>query len=206
MDIRQLVETDHANIRQLVMQISRASESGPNNRRKLLADLKQELARHGSVMEKVLHPALADDDGARRQLADAHSEHQAVKAKLKEVRSADAAGWSHKLDDLTAKIDRMFDNHDQLVATARTRLTPGHLDALARDYERAKIRSLRLSPYHWRRPASAIAGGVLGIAAIALAAAVWRRRRAPGATRFQAARYRAGRPDIQRSQQPAWSS
>lgn len=206
MDIRQLVETDHANIRQLVMQISRASESGPNNRRKLLADLKQELTRHGSVMDKVLNPVLAGDGSARQRLTEAHAQHQAVIAKLKEVRSADAAGWARKLDDLTVKIDRMFDSHDQLIATARMRLAPDRADALAHDYRRAKIRSLRFSPYYWRRPVSAILGGAVSIAAIALAAAAWRRRQAPHTTRFRATRYQgAGRPDIRRGQQPAWS-
>lgn len=176
MELRHLVSVDHANIRQLVDQIRRASTSeGAWGRNRLFEHLDDEVRRHNMLMEQVVMPELGDASTSR----DPHASHRELVRMLDGLGTGDkeSAEWTSRFETLTDELDRVFGEHMQVIGTSSGR---ADLRGLARAYERAKIKAIRSSGYvsRWsgRRGRVAGIGLGLGLAAAAIAAVAWQRR------------------------------
>lgn len=181
MDIRHMLASEHANIRQLTDQIMRALGGGVDGRDNLFAQLDLELRRHLALMEDVVHPALNSDPRARAHVSESGMMHRDIRHALSElaVGDKDSRAWTDRFNRFTEQLDRLFQHHSDLVAIAREALDPTQAQELLRKYERAKIADLRAARYGLTRRTvrnGAIAGSIIGAVALALGATVRRRR------------------------------
>lgn len=175
MDLRHIVSVDHANIRQLADQLLRsASATGPTGRDNLFDQLDNEVRRHLMLMTTVIMPAAPSTGPATSR--DPHASHKELERMLDNLATGDKNGadWTSRFESFSDELDRAFGEHMQMVATL------GDDRELAMKYERAKAKAIRSGGYvsRWRGNRKTIAGVGLGLAAAALVAALWRRRRA----------------------------
>jgi hypothetical protein len=168
MDLRHIVSVDHANIRQLADQIRRST-----SREGLFKQLDSEVRRHLKLMMKIIMPA-AEARGGSTVSRDPHAAHKDLKRMLDSLDGGDknSAEWTSRFEAFSDELDRAFGEHTQMIATL------GDDEELARQYERAKLKAIRSGGYvsRLRGNRKTIAGISLGLAAAALATALWRKR------------------------------
>lgn len=169
MDLRHILSTDHANIREIADQIRRsAGTEGPTGRDSLFDQFDDELRLHMMLMEKVVLPAVGPGSAMSR---DPHQAHDTLMAHLDALESGDrgSADWTQRFEAFTDELDRVFGEHVQMAASV------GDSEEVARRYEHAKLKALRRSARGMR--SGWMVGLGVGLAATALAAVALRRAR-----------------------------
>jgi hypothetical protein len=168
-DIKHMVLADHANIRQLMDQIERATAAdGVGGRDNLFEQLQNELERHLELMADVIQPALGNShDGtgdADKRLLGALDDL----ARLDKL----TADWAGQFDSFRNEVDTAFSRHTEMLSA----VDEFRARQLARDYARAKIVLIRKGGYVGRRGlgrTAAIAGGVAAAGLAGILALTW---------------------------------
>lgn len=189
MDIWQRIENDHANIAQLIHETPNAL-NGPGvvrSRERLLADLVDELDRHGAALAASLYPPLQRDPRTSRLVDELAREQAAFMRDLRSLaRRGDNSGWLDRFEDATYAVDHCLHRHvHELVPAARALLSADAVERAGHAYVRAKLQALRGRGS--ALPGADLVGGAATGAAIAAVAGLgllaWRlaSRRRPAA-------------------------
>ena len=140
MDILHLIDADHQKVAELFQQLHN-TRGVSQNRRRLFAELKKELALHTHAEEQVFYPALQASDEAHDMVLDAQEEHRLVSELLEEMApDADAeAEWGEKLDELQENVEgHIEEEENELFEVARQLFSAEQSRQLAEDWQRVK--------------------------------------------------------------------
>ncbi|MFC4174969.1 hemerythrin domain-containing protein [Microvirga sp. GCM10011540] len=152
MDLWQMVLADHANIRELCREVLHATGGGPNSRAHLFEELDIEIERHFRAEEKVLYPALAQDQRTEQYLDELEQEHDEIRRRLDELASRpdkDSRSWGLSFNELTSTIRLHFSLEENGILTvARGVVDAREAEELRRAYEREKIASIQARRWH----------------------------------------------------------
>jgi hypothetical protein len=188
MNLWQLVEHNRANLKELTREVAGSiGTKGVKTRHHLFRELEREVERYLEAMEEVVHPALANDERARSDVAELEHEHEEIRRFMRDlaaVEPKDTPTWTRRFQALILALDNYFSLQQRALMAGRSTLEP-HADALRRAFEREQIASLLSQRRHVPKPMVPERYGVsiplalstiVGVLGLAFVAAAWRRR------------------------------
>jgi iron-sulfur cluster repair protein YtfE (RIC family) len=140
MDILHLIDADHQKVAELFQQLHHA-RGNAQNRRRLFAELKEELALHTQAEEQVFYPALQESDEARDMVHNAQEEHRLVAEVLEDMALDVDSGaeWDEKLSELQENVEgHVEEEENELFEIAHQLFSTKQASQLAADWRRVK--------------------------------------------------------------------
>jgi hemerythrin superfamily protein len=103
MKATRLLKQDHATVKKLFTEFRRTTDRARKTREQLVDRIATELELHAQIEEELFYPAMRAIPQAKRLLAEAHEEHERVKALVAEMQGADDG------EAVVAKVDELRD-------------------------------------------------------------------------------------------------
>lgn len=141
MDVFQMLASDHRQAERLFERLGAAADA--DEKRRLFAELEQELDVHAQLEEEIFYPALRHD-GADPLLDDSLAEHAGIKRMVSRMNEldADSEGWRANLEELSRAVSHhVHEEETRLFPQAREVLSTRLLESLA---ERISARKAQL--------------------------------------------------------------
>ena len=135
-----LVE-DHKRVKEIIEKLLGTSASAKETRQDLLGQLKKELEAHEALEEKLLYPALKQQEPTRDMALEAYQEHHVVDVLLDELESMDFQdeAWKAKLRVLQENLlHHIREEEKDLFPNAAKTLDEGQLKHIEQGIEQAR--------------------------------------------------------------------
>jgi hemerythrin superfamily protein len=123
--IYELLEKDHATVRDLLATICEGTDANDDSAPRVLSVVKKELEIHMAFEEEVFYPTVRDLIGLDDELDSGIEEHEEVKCAFEELGQLQPGSddWTDAVEDLYAILDDHFtDEEGNLFPVARARL------------------------------------------------------------------------------------
>lgn len=136
-DIHDLLETDHAKVKQLLTKIKDSGDSAEKTRDKLFAEVKADLEVHTEFEEKVFYPAARKATGMDDEIKDDLEEHKEADALLEKLSSlkSTTAEWMKTLEDLAEALDHHIkDEETKLFPQSRKKIDAAEAEKMGEKY------------------------------------------------------------------------
>jgi len=133
-DALDLLRADHMKAEASLIQLRLISDI--NKRKNLLKQVTSALKQHMALEENIFYPACARIDKLRGLIDHAHTDHQLVKAVLKDlgVMDPNGAGFNRLLTTLIKKIElHVVDEEDKVFPGVRKYMNPREFKLLSRE-------------------------------------------------------------------------
>lgn len=143
-NIHDLLETDHAKVKQLLAQIKESGDSAEKTRDKLFAEVKADLEVHTEFEEKVFYPAARKATGMDDEIKDDLEEHAEAKEMLEKLSSlkSTTADWMKTLEELAEALDHHIkDEETKLFPKSRKKIEKAEAEKLGERYADKKEKS-----------------------------------------------------------------
>jgi hemerythrin superfamily protein len=135
-----LLIKDHAKVKRMVAQMLEESTS-PDERAKMLVQLRQELVEHEDIEESAVYPVLEKKAATKDLARESYEEHHLVDILLDELAQMDPASdeWIAKLTVLQENLLHHIDEEEQnLFPDAEENLSEGKLKQMQHDIKQLK--------------------------------------------------------------------
>lgn len=134
-----LLKSDHQDVQRLLEKGEETTNRAVKTRMALLQDIKEKLAAHEAVEEKIFYPAMLKKD--KKRILEAYEEHHVVDNIMAELENTDLEDerWAAKFTVLKEMIEHHVQEEEkELFPEAKTMLGKEELEQLGAQMEKLK--------------------------------------------------------------------